>query len=391
MNTMKDVDLIVTNLKNCLSNLQKLASMDTSSKMSLTIHENSNCCESIQYENQLIRVKKCLESFNLNENDLIYKKINLDFISEFGIERTEFIALIEKFVLEEEPGYEFEFFVKVLLKNQDYLFEKETNLFKVFDLDHRYIESLQILSKCIKIILDYIAKYDLDEILTKSNKKELGEFLIKSYEYKPNLFRILLEVKLNTNEEASKFFKKFSKNDKKLAQLFNLKNKEEEQDNEEEIANEAETFYLEQNWLSSKEKKEINTKSLQELLSLYKYTMSKKDMFILSCIYKLDPKLDSLIFRLNENTVDINGNTLNQQVKIVDFIMSNLNETYMTNSIQNYPIHRKLDELNNKSEILEEKFDFDSILLNNNVHETSIYDPIYILPNFYSMLNYGKF
>ena len=107
---------------------------------------------------------------------------------------------------------------------------------------------------------------------------------------------------------------------------------------------------------------------------------------ILKRLYKLDPKLDCLQFKLNDS--DKTNENLNLQPKIVDFISAKLNEMSLFRTSQNFPT--ELEDLNEIASEKDDQFNMDSLILNNNVLDSKIYDPIYILPNMYYLLDYGN-
>ena len=108
----------------------------------------------------------------------------------------------------------------------------------------------------------------------------------------------------------------------------------------------------------------------KSLTEIYRFTLSNRDVTILNKLLKLDPKLDCLIFR--QKAAD--ENTLNKQAKLADFVSLKLNETVLASSIQNYPLSRKIDEI--------DRF--------YGTRESKVYDPVYLLPNLYNLLDYAN-
>lgn len=120
--------------------------------------------------------------------------------------------------------------------------------------------------------------------------------------------------------------------------------------------------------------------NLDQLVATYSYTMSARDLKLVAAIHKLDPSLDCLVFRLlesqtTENSSPVND-TLSKQAKITDFISLKLNDNFLAQSVLNFPLGRKLDTIDDEK--LGRKVD------------PTIYDPVYMLPNIYHLLDYGK-
>ena len=113
--------------------------------------------------------------------------------------------------------------------------------------------------------------------------------------------------------------------------------------------------------------------SLDKLIEAYSYTMSRRDLRILRAIRSHDPSLNCLLFKLLETN---SADTLSKQAKVTDFISLKLNDSLIYESIVNFPLGRKLDSID----------DIDGIEFN-----AKIYDPIYMLPNLYNLLDYCNF
>ncbi len=134
-------------------------------------------------------------------------------------------------------------------------------------------------------------------------------------------------------------------------------------------------LFLKIHSLSSSLKKEIKSLSKEKLLAAYTYSLSQKDQTILKRLRELDPDLNCLI---------------TETVKVYDFITLKLSadSTMITTSIFNYPIKRKLADMDNK---LSYKFSLDSVILDEQfLLDVKLYDPIYVLPNLYHLLDPSK-
>lgn len=115
-------------------------------------------------------------------------------------------------------------------------------------------------------------------------------------------------------------------------------------------------------------------KNIDKLVDTYSYTMSSRDLKLLAEIYRRDSTLNCLIFKLLETQTTETSETLNKQAKITDFISLKLNDTLLAESILNFPLTRKLENIADPASL----------------KSSSVYDPIYLLPNIYNLLDYGK-
>jgi len=154
--------------------LSKLSATD-----SISLSEEEGLFEKIDLNHHLDRVKSFCSSFKLDKESFrIQEKLNMDLVSEFNFDsKDSFEKLIDELsalnsanrddeTKMTEFERQFEFFAKVLVKNQDYLFEKKTSIFKEFDMDQKFVESLDTVSKCVNFLLSYISRCDMSKNLT---------------------------------------------------------------------------------------------------------------------------------------------------------------------------------------------------------------------------------
>ena len=399
----EDMKLVLENLKHCLNKTLDLSKLNYDQQLDLSLYR-SNLLKLILnnliltenvFKNDLI-TQNVYELWSLINNNQFYAakyfqvylnifldnfekcetKENFSFISELTLELNDFKKVISKLVdkLDDESNLDrYEFFVKILIKNQEYLFENDLNLLdELNSLEEKHIVSLEMLSKCLKALFLHLHKVGTDP-----NENDVHKFLIRSYEYKPILFKIIFKVCFTNGQKLklSKCFKKFVSNNDELTNIINkclLKEEIEDQDQE------------------KTKDEDMITLNEAKLLNDYKYTLSKQDQNILRKLYKFDSKLESLKFKL-DNTIELvtskseNLNNkqdyLNKQAKISDFITTKLNESVMISTIRNYPIERKMNDLvNDKNEFISLSKYFDS----------KVYDPIYLLPNMFNLLDYSN-
>jgi len=209
---------------------------------------------------------------------------------------------------------------------------------------------------------------------------------------------VLVKVTCDNDEKALKNLKKFSSSSDKLTALFETSIRSSQQASilsASEVPLEAELKFVSLNSIDERFRKGLNVMSTQELVKMYTYTLSKRDRAILKRLYKVDSKLDCLLFSLkkSDNNSPDNTDNLDQQPKISDFITQRLSEALLLTACQNFPIDRKLEDLTTasvSSDTDEDKFDIDSLVIGSSVLDAKIYDPIYLLPNIYNLLDYGN-
>lgn len=391
----------MVNLKNCLETKQQISTLDPSTVLKLTENEADKLSsveelleleeailiEKINFNKYFEHIKSTLNDLVLDESSLIRSKINLALISEFSMEKQSFVEILEEFFNELDTvklnlNSRFNYFAKVLIKNQNFLFESDIELFKEFDLDETFLDNLELLSKSTRILLFYLSNFDYNKYLDReiSTHNELVEFLTRAFNYKPVLFKLL--VKLTAKNDSvyknwkRKRMEKFAgKNEQLIQILYSCFKEEEEEELQDENQSESEKNFLKIHSLSSSLKKEIKSLSKEKLLAAYTYSLSQKDQTILKRLRELDPDLNCLI---------------TETVKVYDFITLKLSAdpTMITTSIFNYPIKRKLADMDNK---LSYKFSLDSVILDEQfLLDVKLYDPIYVLPNLYHLLDPSK-
>jgi len=384
-----------------LETKQQISTLDPSTVLKLTENEADKLSsveelleleeailiEKINFNKYFEHIKSTLNDLVLDESSLIRSKINLALISEFSMEKQSFVEILEEFFNELDTvklnlNSRFNYFAKVLIKNQNFLFESDIELFKEFDLDETFLDNLELLSKSTRILLFYLSNFDYNKYLDReiSTHNELVEFLTRAFNYKPVLFKLL--VKLTAKNDSvyknwkRKRMEKFAgKNEQLIQILYSCFKEEEEEELQDENQSESEKNFLKIHSLSSSLKKEIKSLSKEKLLAAYTYSLSQKDQTILKRLRELDPDLNCLI---------------TETVKVYDFITLKLSadSTMITTSIFNYPIKRKLADMDNK---LSYKFSLDSVILDEQfLLDVKLYDPIYVLPNLYHLLDPSK-
>ena len=278
---MLDLDIVLVNLKHCLETKQQISTLDPSTALKLAENEAdklSSVDELLELEEAILaektnfnkyfnQIKSILNDFVMNESGLIRSKINLALVSEFSMEKQSFVEIVAEFFDELELeklnlNSKFNFFAKVLLKNQNYLFESDIELFKEFDLDETFLDNLELLSKSTRVLLFYLSKFDYKKCLDRdaSRHNEIVEFLVRAFNYKPVLFKLLVKLTSSGEEEnhACKNLKKFAAKNEKLVQILESCFKE-ENFHEAENRTESEEAFLKIHSLGSSLKKEINS------------------------------------------------------------------------------------------------------------------------------------
>lgn len=404
-----DLDIILANLKNCLEKKEKISSLQSIPIINTNNNNNNkinNIDELIEIEEAISiekqdfskyfnQIKLILNDFNLNENSLIKSKINVNLIAEFSMDKQAFLKQINHLIenltdLDLSPKQQmnlnnrFNYLAKILIKNQNYLFESDINLFKEFDLDQEFLNNLDLLNKCTRIILTYLVKFDYkkylnsnDDLMTQRN--EISQFLIKAFNYKPVLFKLLVKLAVNNNGQDLKNLNKFTSTNESLKhiieQCLNKDEIDQASEQQQQHLTQTELNFISFNSISDKFNREMNSFSIDKLLEIYTFSLGNKDQAILRRLFELDSDLNCLIFKSN---------------KLTDFITLKLNQDplMIKQTIQNYPITRSINDLNN---YLEKKISLDSLILDEYglIMDSKIFDPIYVLPNIYHLLDYG--
>lgn len=381
--TEKDLDLVVTNLKSCLDTKHKIHSLDeeTVQKMEPETTKVKNINELLEIEEALAiekqnfneyfdHVKSIISDFNLDETSLIRMKLNTHLVAEFDMNKQDFMSSIDHFLSSDLSSSEqFVYFSKILIRNQAYLFESDMNLFREFDLDLDYLNNLDLLSKCVKLLLGYLNTFDYKKLKVDDEtlKEKLAQFLKQAYAYKPVLFKLL--VQLTSPDSLNKNLKKFASSNNDLLSVFESCYQEDSSSLDNLTPNEEEFLKL-----YSTNNKNYASLNVDQLLEVYTFSLSVKDQLILKRLHELDSNL----------------NCLHYNSKLTEFISLRMNQdtSMISTSILNYPINRKLDDL---SVQLDKEVTLDTIVLDElSLVNAKIFDPIYVLPNLYHLLDYGK-
>lgn len=330
---------------------------------------------------------KYLDELKSNPSDLLRSELNLKFLTSINLDKTMFAKLITALfneidlnVVDKEQLKSSEFLGEIrfnlvsnlLLKHQTNLFEMDINLFDELNtLEERHLTSLEVFGKTIRYILICLTTFDVETILQPEKIEKMGTFLIISYKYKPILFE--LQLRLLVKAKSSKLPKYLRKFISKFPELVEIVDRCLKEDNDEVMVENGGSTNVAKN--NSQIDPDAILGSLGHLVENYEYTLSKRDTRILTEIYRKDSSLNCLIFKLIDSDSDKSG-ILNKQAKIADFISLKLDETKLADSVLSFPFNRKLEN------IAQEYLD-DSL-------NSKIYDPIYLLPNIYNLLDYGN-
>jgi len=125
-----------------LETKQQISTLDPSTVLKLTENEADKLSsveelleleeailiEKINFNKYFEHIKSTLNDLVLDESSLIRSKINLALISEFSMEKQSFVEILEEFFNELDTvklnlNSRFNYFAKVLIKNQNFLFE----------------------------------------------------------------------------------------------------------------------------------------------------------------------------------------------------------------------------------------------------------------------------
>lgn len=310
----------------------------------------------------LIYFKPYLEKFlnilGLNSTES-FSDLNTELVLKLDLDKASFYNLITNFLnqidldADKPPSLDsnekrFKFFLQILFKHKSHLFEADLSLFEELNaLSQRHIQSVELFTKCLRFILIFGSKIDLEQ--DDLVKNELVKYLQEAVNYQPILFKLQL-----------KMARKLSKSFKNMISSLDLEPKS-------FVAQNDQTGLA-----------HIPEGPIDKLVEAYTHTLSERDVKILAKMSKLDPSLNCLIFKLsnkNQSMTDI----LNKQAKMSDFISLKLNEATLTYSMRNFPLSRKIDQLNVAYKSSE------------TWSSSKIYDPVYLLPNIYNLLDYCSF
>ena len=224
-------------------------------------------------------------------------------------------------------------------------------------------ENLRLFESCFKHLLKFLTK-SCDEDSTLNIKiDELDSFLCDCYNFKPNLCHYLSRSfvrkakKINClSKFAPKFVELISSTTVSSEKCESLNNNEMIVDGDTDDEDSAANFNTE-----------------------YTYTLSRKDQVLLQNKFKNSKNLNFLKFMHNFNEdEDVKKQThLNIEVKLNDFINEKINSEVLEKSILNFQVSRKISNIVDVEDV---KFE-----------NSEIYDPVYLLANFYALLHYGQF
>lgn len=272
-------------------------------------------------------------------------------------------------------------YIKIMFKNDNHIFDAN---------------NLPLFQMCFNIIISYISD-NSDQFDVKNNdyKHKLDEFLLKTFEYKPYLCCYLIKNQLNHNRKHQKKFLEllkihFNKSSELIENLFDSKLKQK-------------NVSYKNGTLNGHNDGNINMDCTNNFnfYKNYNLTLSRADQNLLIQMHKLnedDKKFNFLQYNNTfiensiKNDVEMKQNDanndegksksyhLNIEVKISDLINDKLNDSLLEKSILNYPLERKLSDLLNHKQYINA----------NGVDCSTLYDPIFLLPNLFYLLDYGK-
>ena len=305
--------------------------------------------------------KQALYDGYLNTIVSYEEKINeeiVEFISKIKLEKSLFARIVEFNDLNSK------YYVEILLENQEHVFEKENAT--LFELCYRK------LLKCIKKM-----NYELNEV----DGDKFDEFMLILFTYKPLRCHSLIRETLKNSKNIEKFVKFSERYPKFHTLLTRLYDSELNLiENQHEI-----------NVLKYQNGGEHKNGHLVSEEGKYTFTLSKENQEILINKHKTQTKdgqkkYDWLRYAIGDAISKNGGITTtiqNNEIKMSDFIEEIINDKQIDRSIENYPFERKLSDLDDEKEYFVNDFCHDQLFLND------VYDPIYLLPNLYALLDYG--
>lgn len=216
----------------------------------------------------------------------------------------------------------------------------------------------------MKTLLTCYSRQELASELSDETSNQITQFILDSFKQKPNLVKMIICSHFETNPELQKTPSRLNSILKEAFSQYQSLTKSASMPSSSVKLNGADS----------------TSQDLESLFESYTYTMSLKDRRTLNRLHSLDPDLKCLIFK--SKTVE--GN-LNSQANMSDFQSMRLKESKLLETIRHYPVTRKIGDLKTEPVAdVQQDTDADEHL------EDNVYDPIYLLPNMYNLLNYGK-
>lgn len=342
-----DLNAVITNLENNVQAVHELSqdknlTQDQVAKLnsilSTILTSQSMIKGSFENDQLSLFVVKCFQLNTLENikelyvNEYLKSSSCKSFVLELDLSKAQFDLVLQKLIQNydlKQTSIKIEKkFFKIFIK---FLHKNKNNLIDVVG-----VKFLDRIGKFDGNLKNYIDAYRLILLAIKSKQDlfndQVTSLLSDCYSFEPTLFD--LQLKLVNDESVCRLIKKSIQPE----------------------LDDSTTVCL--------------SSDLNELVEEYKYSLGKKDLEIFHKLKQLDPELTCLLFsrltKLNKS------NHLEQkQAKISDFITLKIDENVIYNSMRNFPIKRLLDE----------RYDF---------FDSDIYDPVYLLPNLYDLLDFGK-
>lgn len=373
----KDLDLVLSNLINCSKMINEMSKFDRNADYLFKLVLNNSVLVDNAFHNSSITdfLRQTWQEVLCNNSNVtkyfeVYverflglandkQQSSVDFIKALNLSKATFKQMVDR--LSSEYGHlashQLDLFLHVLIKHQNYIFEEneKENLTHLEQLNAsltpKQISAVQTFDRCIRVLLHLMTQSDSD----LTSHAGLDQFLSKAIEIRPISFKVFIADNPDLKKVVLKQLKKLVSSRHytiiKSSQDDLIVNDEA---NPEDYSNIS------------------KLSSVNSLLEQYKYTLSGKDVLILRRIAELDPKLNCMMFKLVSD--DHKELALNKQVKLADFVAATINDQVLSASIHNYPLDRRLDSL----------ADYDK-------QDSSVYDPVYIIPNLYNLLDYGEY
>jgi hypothetical protein len=241
-----------------------------------------------------------------------------------------------------------EYYAVILLKNRDVIVNNE---------------NIRLFERCFKNLLKFLTKFweEKAELSLKMiSLEDLDKFLCDCYNFKPNLCSYLARKVVKKAKKFDGFMLYLDSYLKNFVGLIRLQN-----------GDTTTQMEVDENKIGV---------VAGDFNSDYSFTLSRKDQDLVKNQFKITNNLNFLKYTHNFTEEDeIKKQThLNIEVKLNDFINEKLNSEIMEKSILNFQVSRKISDVL----LIEEDV--------SKIDNADVYDPVYLLANFYSLLHYGK-
>ncbi|CAF0751073.1 unnamed protein product [Brachionus calyciflorus] len=348
----KDFEILIKNFENSFQTVNELTKIETITQP------------------QLDKLNKIIEIL-LNSQILISESFQNETISHFittSLQQTltsNRAKLIEAYINEYTRSHNDDSFILNLDLNKSQFDLILNKLIHKFDLTK---QDLKMSKKFFKMFTQFLIrnKQSLIDPIALNFTDKIGKYNGNLEFYIKSLRLVLLALKSNLNLLDDNLIEFLFELNTFESNLFQIELKMAESDEMKEL---IESKF---NQLKPKELKNELSCDVKVLLDEYKNTLSEQDVKILKKLKENDPDLNCLLFS-RVSRVNKSNDLEHKQVKMTDFLTLKIDDIKLSNSLRNFPLERKVD-----------------LMESNEAYDEMVYDPVYLLPNLYDLLDYAN-